>query len=129
MILKCCCLGLQQALDLVKEIIDKSKSKENKWSKRVTRATTEWFKAHVNLKKFILSKEIPSSKLCLNCHQNEACIRCYDCIPSFEICSDCDVLLHQFMPFHNRSSFNGEFYESMTPGESFSDDGYVAVGN
>ena len=72
---------------------------------------------------------IPEDNMCSRCSQSVAVVRCHQCSSAKHLCSDCDQILHDYWPFHDRDAVVNDHYIPILATTSKSSDGeWIIVG-
>ncbi|KAJ7991306.1 hypothetical protein DPEC_G00295960 [Dallia pectoralis] len=78
-------------------------------------AEEQWQEArHFHLECMVTSKNV-LKKICKICQQEEALVRCRDCLPLEWFCAKCDQNEHSKWPLHNREVIIEDFYKPVAP--------------
>ena len=110
-----------------KNLLDLAGYNERKhvsWNKRMSSLNESWVKSRSTIAEYIISAE-KEPGLCAYCSINKAFIRCHKCGLSFHQCHTCDEMQHIHNPFHNWETWNGKFFEAVSPMEKWNAGGKI----
>ncbi len=70
-----------------------------------------WAGSREEIMKIVLAANILSDK-CQHCFKLDARIHCKSCLVKKDVCLQCDKIIHEINPFHNRRAWmNGSFVD------------------
>eukprot|EP00794_Sanderia_malayensis_P019711 gene19711-21657_t len=105
------------------------KMEKTAWERRKVNLEGNWANARNDLfHALLLRNSIPEKHaVCCKCNLNEAVIKCQECRKF--LCSECDGILHNKCPFHNRNVWINGFYEGIRNNETVFDSNIITIGN
>lgn len=119
---------LAEAFREAEEFVEQeAKMRGVSWKTRQERLETSWERFREKLFSNAITQEALSLPLnCSKCAcELQYCVRCMGCGPGILLCSTCDMDTHDNHPFHDRESWNGEFFRPLLPTEAIDSQGEV----
>eukprot|EP00794_Sanderia_malayensis_P016313 gene16313-17957_t len=103
------------------------KMEKTAWERRKINLEGNWANARKDLfHALLLRNSIPEKHaVCCKCNLNEAVIKCQECRKF--LCSECDGILHNQCPFHNRNVWINGFYEGIKNNETVFDSNIITI--
>lgn len=93
-----------------------TKKKKKTWSQRMEIEDQKWSEKRTDILD-CLKSTYSLSHICQICREEQSILKCTECLK--DICSACDLIVHENYPFHNRSSFESGHLEPILPTEYF----------
>eukprot|EP00794_Sanderia_malayensis_P014508 gene14508-16017_t len=103
------------------------KMEKTAWERRKVNLEGNWANARNDLfHALLLRNSIPEKHaVCCKRNLNEAVIKCQECRKF--LCSECDGILHNKCPFHNRNVWINGFYEGIRNNETVFDSNIITI--
>ena len=106
-----------------------AKMPKQNWLQRTSILNESWAALRGSLLNTLVSAQAMGKTSCMKCRENLALIRCWDCHTHTRLCGDCDQLVHNSQPFHDRDAFTSGFLKPIPPTVSVDCDGnWISVG-
>ena len=100
----------------------------SQWQKRTASNDSNWESCREGLLTAVLdSLVVPAEAVvCMFCQKECAVVRCLECKVQF-LCSDCDDLVHNENPLHDRQDWLNGFFHYLTPLQSVSSERKIFI--
>ena len=99
--------------DLLSSWNDPKKGKN--WEERMEASNSNWETTRQAIFEAVLGCEAAVDRQCSHCGSGQAFVRCYQCSSTNMLCVDCDLVIHNNLPFHDRSILYKGTYEPVKP--------------